>query len=196
MIPQVAASVQTDQILHLNMDLNKVEKMILRGCFKIILGAIYSRSACLFWVFFPLKSRHMELRATLKACPATPCCLLFTPVSLQTDHCPAFAMKRESDSDPGSQPASCLALSNSLSCSEFSCVQSVMQGCRTLSGTQAERAAHGGRLPRVPPPCNCAVCSFILGLFLVLKTPHLHRFPGPILGANETYRVAQDSVIK
>ena len=79
------------------------------------------------------------------------------PVSLQTDHCPAFAMKRESDSDLGSQPASCLALSNSLSCSEFSCVQSVMQGCRALfqdpvrEGSKRWAPAPGSRHPATAP---------------------------------------------
>ena len=154
--------VQTDQILHLNMDLNKVNKMILRGCLKIVL-VLFTPEALVSWVVSPLKSRTVEFRAVLKACsprPLPPAC----PVHRRQTTAPPSP--RREDQTPGSQPASCLASSNSQSCSEFSRAQRVMPGGHARSGPGQGGHQTVGACPRVPPPCNGAVCSFILGPFL------------------------------
>lgn len=179
------------------MDLSKVEKMVSRGCFRIIFSAVYSRSACLFWVFFPLKSRNMELQATLKACSAPPCSLLLARLTADR---PLPRLRHEERvrlrSLLGSQPASCLALSNSLSCSEFSCVQSVMQCSALFQDPVREGSKRWAPAPESRHPATAPLQLHSRAVPLVLKISHLHWFGLCTRCKRETQRVAQDSVIK
>lgn len=148
------------------MDLSKVEKMVSRGCFRIIFGAVYSRSACLFWVFFPLKSRNMEFQATLKACSAPPCML---PLARLTADRPLPRLRHEERIRLRSWLPACFLFGFEqltellwvLLCSE--CHARVS---RPLPGPSQRGQQTVGACPRVPSPCNGTVCSFILGLFL------------------------------
>lgn len=161
------------------MDLNKVDKMILRGCLKIVL-VLFTPEALVSWVVFLLKSRTVEFRAVLKACSPRP-----LPSACPFHRRQTTAPKR--GQTPGSQPASCLASSNSRGCSEFSGAQKVMQGGRTRSGTPSGRAPNRGRLPQGPAALQRRRLQLhIRAIPLVLKTPHLHWCLGPVPDANKT----------
>lgn len=155
-------SVQADQILHLNMDLNKVDKMILRGCFKTIL-VLFTPEAPVSWVVFLLKSRTVEFRAVLKACSPPPL-PPGRPFRRRQTTAPPCREERVRPLAPSLLPvwpratpgASLSSLVLRVSC----------KGAAPSPGPRQGGHQTVGACPRVPPPCNGAVCSFILGSFL------------------------------